>query len=381
MKTRTLTCTLVLLVALPLAGCGGSSGGSGGSESKVLVGAGSTLVAPLLAQWSNDYAKKTGVTVTYGAIGSGGGIAQITARTVDFGASDAPFTPDQASACKDCIQLPWALGATLASYNLKGAPAKLKLSGPVLADIFLGKITHWNDPAIAKLNPGATLPATTITPVYRSDGSGDTYAFTDYLAKVSPEAKSKLGVSTQVNFPKGIGGKGNDGVAAVLGRTNGGIAYLGISYVFGNKLDYALIRNEAGKFPVPGPDTITAAANAVNDDPVGQRDLADEPAGLGAGCLPDLDLHVRPLPDDVEQGEGAARLHHLRDRARPEVRGEAAVRATPRAGGLVGQERRSLSSADPRNHLDPTFVTHGPRPRREDRRSWLRAPLRPNRGS
>ena len=215
MKTRTLTCTLVLLVALPLAGCGGSSGGSGGSESKVLVGAGSTLVAPLLAQWSSDYAKKTGVTVTYGAIGSGGGIAQITARTVDFGASDAPFTPDQASSCKDCIQLPWALGATLVSYNLKGAPAKLKLSGPVLADIFLGKITHWNDPAIAKLNPGATLPSTTITPIYRSDGSGDTYAFTDYLAKVSPEAKSKLGVSTQVNFPKGIGGKGNDGVAAV----------------------------------------------------------------------------------------------------------------------------------------------------------------------
>ena len=265
MKTQTLTCTLLLLLALPLAGCGGSSGG--GSESKVLVGAGSTLVAPLVAQWSSDYATKTGVTVTYGAIGSGGGIAQITARTVDFGASDAPFTPDQASACKDCIQLPWALGATLAAYNLKGAPAKLKLSGPVLADIFLGKITHWNDPAIAKLNAAATLPSTTITPIYRSDGSGDTYAFTDYLAKVSPEAKSKLGVSTQVNFPKGIGGKGNDGVAAVLSRTDGGIGYLGISYVFGNKLDYALIRNEAGTFPVPGPGTITAAADAVKTIP------------------------------------------------------------------------------------------------------------------
>jgi phosphate transport system substrate-binding protein len=263
LKARAL---IALLFVLLLAGCGGSGGG-GSNESKVLVGAGSTLVAPLVAQWSSDYAKKAGVTVTYGAIGSGGGIAQISARTVDFGASDAPLTSDQASSCKDCVQVPWALGATLASYNLEGAPAKLKLSGPVLADIFLGKITHWDDPAIAQLNPGAKLPATTITPVYRSDGSGDTYAFSDYLSKVSPEWKAKLGVSTQVSFPKGIGGKGNDGVAAVLGRTNGGIGYLGISYVFGNNLQYALIRNEAGNYPVPGPDTITAAAGSVGTIP------------------------------------------------------------------------------------------------------------------
>jgi phosphate transport system substrate-binding protein len=265
MKTRTLTCTLLLLLAPPLAGCGGSSGGgSSGSESKVLVGAGSTLVAPLLAQWSNDYSKQTGATITYGAIGSGGGIAQITARTVDFGASDAPFTPDQASACKDCIQLPWALAATLVSYNVKGAPAKLKLSGPVLADIYLGKVTQWNDKSIAALNPGATLPATKIKPVYRSDSSGDTYAFSDFLSKASPQWKSEKGVSTQVNFSTGVGGNGNDGVAATIGRTDGSLGYLAISYVFGNKLDYALIRNEAGKFPVPGPDTITAAADAVN---------------------------------------------------------------------------------------------------------------------
>jgi phosphate transport system substrate-binding protein len=267
MKTRKVIGMFALLAALPLAGCGGGGSSGGSGESKVLVGAGSTLVAPLVAQWSNDYAKKTGVTITYGSIGSGGGIAQITARTVDFGASDAPLTSDQASACKDCVQVPWALGATLASYNLKGAPAKLKLSGPVLADIFLGKITHWNDPAIAKLNSGAVLPATAITPVYRSDGSGDTYAFTDFLSKVSPEWKSKEGVSTQVNFPKGIGGKGNDGVAAVVGRQNGTIGYLGISYVFGNKLQYALIRNEAGNYPVPGPDTITAAADSVKTIP------------------------------------------------------------------------------------------------------------------
>jgi phosphate transport system substrate-binding protein len=276
---------IALLFVLPLAGCGGSGGGGSG-ESKVLVGAGSTLVAPLVAQWSSDYAKKTGVTVTYGAIGSGGGIAQLTARTVDFGASDAPLTSDQASACKDCVQVPWALGATLASYNLKGAPAKLKLSGPVLADIFLGKITHWNDPAIAKLNSGATLPATPIIPVYRSDGSGDTYAFTDFLAKVSPEWKSKLGVSTQVSFPKGIGGKGNDGVAAVVGRQNGSIGYLGISYVFGNQLQYALIQNEAGNYPVPGPATITAAADSVETIPPDNAISITDPPASASDAYP-----------------------------------------------------------------------------------------------
>ncbi|HEX3686715.1 MAG TPA: phosphate ABC transporter substrate-binding protein PstS [Gaiellaceae bacterium] len=276
---------IALLFVLPLAGCGGSGGGGSG-ESKVLVGAGSTLVAPLVAQWSSDYAKKTGVTVTYGAIGSGGGIAQLTARTVDFGASDAPLTSDQASACKGCVQVPWALGATLASYNLKGAPAKLKLSGPVLADIFLGKITHWNDPAIAKLNSGATLPATPIVPVYRSDGSGDTYAFTDYLSKVSSEWKSKLGVSTQVSFPKGIGGKGNDGVAAVVGRQNGSIGYLGISYVFGNQLQYALIQNEAGNYPVPGPDTITAAADSVETIPPDNAISITDPPDSASDAYP-----------------------------------------------------------------------------------------------
>ena len=282
MKTRAL---IALLFVLPLAGCGGSGNG-GSSESKVLVGAGSTLVAPLVAQWSNDYAKKTGATITYGAIGSGGGIAQITARTVDFGASDAPLTPDQASSCKDCVQVPWALAATLVSYNVKGAPAKLKLSGPVLANIYLGKVTQWNDPSIAALNPGANLPATTIRPVFRSDSSGDTYAFSDFLAKASPEWKAEKGVSTQVNFTTGVGGKGNDGVAAAIEREDGTIGYLAISYVFTNKLDYALIRNQAGKFPVPGPDTITAAADAVKTIPPDNAISITNPPASAANAYP-----------------------------------------------------------------------------------------------
>jgi phosphate transport system substrate-binding protein len=261
---------LIAVLAAVSAGCGGSGekgGSTGGGESKLLVGAGSTLVAPLASQWSNDYSKKTGVTITYGAIGSGGGIAQITARTVDFGASDAPLSPDQAKACNGCLQVPWALAATLVSYHVDGAPAQLRLSGPVLADIYLGKITNWNDPQIAKLNPGAKLPATKITPVYRSDSSGDTYAFADFLAKVSPTWKAQKGVSTQVNFSTGVGGRGNDGVAAAIERADGAIGYLGISYVFGNKLDYALIRNAAGQFPVPGPASISAAASGVKTIP------------------------------------------------------------------------------------------------------------------
>jgi phosphate transport system substrate-binding protein len=289
MRTRTLGITFLALCTLGVAGCGGSSGkgsSTGGGESKVLVGAGSTLVAPLVAQWSNDYAKKTGVTITYGAIGSGGGIAQITARTIDFGASDAPFTPDQENTCKDCLQVPWALAATLVSYRVDGAPAKLKLSGPVLADIYLGKITSWNDPQIAALNPGAKLPTTKITPAFRSDSSGDTYAFSDFLAKVSPTWKSQKGVSTQVNFTSGVGGKGNDGVAAIVKRTDGAIGYLAISYVFSNKLEYALIRNAAGMFPVPGPDSISAAASSVKTIPPDNAISLTNPPASAPGAYP-----------------------------------------------------------------------------------------------
>ena len=362
---------IALLLVLPLAGCGGSG------ESTSLVGAGSTLVAPLVSQWASDYGKKTGAMITYGAIGSGGGIAQMTARTIDFGASDAPLTPNQASACKDCVQLPWALGATLLSYNLKRAPAKLKLSGPVLAGIYLGRITHWNDPAITRLNPGSKLPATPVIPVYRSDGSGDSYAFSDFLAKVSTPWRSTEGVSPQLDLPTGIGGRGNDGVAAVLGRNNGAIGYLGSSYVFRNKLDYALIRNEAGKFPVPGPDTITAAADGGEGDPARQRDLAHGPAGLGAERLPDLDLHVRDLPGEIAQGEGSERLRHLRDRPWPGLRPEAAVRALARASGLRRQAHAREARLSNRNE----FVTQWPLAASEDRRSWLSAPPKSNRGS
>lgn len=256
---------LALTLSIAVVACGGSSdSSSSGSSSGPLVGAGSTLVAPLVSKWQPDFADKSDITVTYGAIGSGGGIDQITNRTVDFGASDAPLTPDQFSAAKGVVQIPWALSGTVPSYNVSGVSDHLKLSGEVLADIFLGKITAWNDPAIAKLNSGANLPSTKVTPVYRSDGSGDTYAFTNYLASVSPEFKSKVGVSTQVKFPSGTGAEKNDGVAAAVSQTDGAIGYLGLAYVLSNDLNSAVVENSAGNFPVPGVDSVKAAAAGVS---------------------------------------------------------------------------------------------------------------------
>ena len=263
-----------------------------------MIGAGSTLVAPLVAQWSSDYQQRAGVTVTYGAIGSGGGIAQITARTVDFGASDAPLTPDQADSCKGCLQVPWALAATLVVYNVNGVINELKLSGPVLAKIFLGEITRWNDPEIARVNPTRKLPNIEITTVHRSDGSGDTYAFSDYLAKVSPEWKSKEGVSTQVSFPGGVGVKGNDGVTSFIAENDGSIGYLGISYVFSNDLNFALIRNAAGNFPAPGIATILAAAKTVKTIPPDNAISITDPPASAPNAYPISTFTYAIVPKD-----------------------------------------------------------------------------------
>ncbi len=246
-----------------------ASGGSAAAGSKSLVGAGSTLVAPLVSVWQPKYLSKYGVSITYGAIGSGGGIEQITGRTVDFGASDAPLTPSQQTACKSCLEIPWALAATVIAYHVQGVPNQLHFTGPVLADIWMGKIKTWNDPAIQKLNPGVKLPNTPIQPIHRTDGSGDTFAFTNYLSKISPEFKSKIGNATTVNWPGGLGGKGNSGVGGVLASTNGSIAYIAIAYVLANHFDYGLVQNAAGKFPVPGLPSISAAAAALTKVPAG----------------------------------------------------------------------------------------------------------------
>jgi phosphate transport system substrate-binding protein len=251
------------LTAAAVPGQAASSRSSAGS----LTGAGSTLVYPLVSQWGSAYQSSAGVGITYGSIGSGAGIAQITARTVDFGASDAPMTPDQASKANGVLQIPWALAATVVSYNVPGIKAHLHLTGSALANIFLGQIKTWNDPRIKKLNPKAALPDLKITPVYRSDGSGDTFVFTDYLTQVSAPWRANVGNSTQVQFPTGVGAKGNDGVAGVIKSTSGAIGYVSLSYDFANGLQFAVLRNAAGQYPAPSIASISEAAKSVGNIP------------------------------------------------------------------------------------------------------------------
>jgi phosphate transport system substrate-binding protein len=233
-----------------------------------LTGAGSSLVAPLMGNWISGFEAHTNgaVKVTYGSVGSGAGIAQITGRTVDFGASDAPLTPEQAAACNGCVQIPWALTATGIAFHLKGVN-KLNLTGAVIAAIYFGKITKWNDPKIKALNPGVKLPGVTITPVFRSDGSGDTYAFTNYLSKESPAWKKSVGYSTSVGFPAGVGGKGNVGVSAVVGATEGAIGYISASYIVAAGFKAAALRNAAGNYEYPNLKNISAAAEMVKKVP------------------------------------------------------------------------------------------------------------------
>ena len=237
------------------------------SNDTTITGAGSSFVAPLVSTWTPALGSAFGYSLQYSAVGSGAGISAITNRQVDFGASDAPLSPDQAAACKGCVQIPWALSATSIAYNVPGAPVHLKLNGKVLAAIFLGKISNWNDPAIKALNAGSNLPDLKITPVYRSDGSGTTYNFTDFLSAVSPDWKSKVGNSTSVQFPAGIGAKGSSGVTGVVARTDGSITYVDVAYALKNHIRFAAIRNAAGKYLYPSLRRITAAAEAFTKVP------------------------------------------------------------------------------------------------------------------
>jgi phosphate transport system substrate-binding protein len=243
-----------------------------------LNGAGSTLVAPLEAEWASAFNSKTGNTVNYNPVGSGTGIAQISAGTVDFGASDAPLSPTQASGCSHCIQIPWALSATGIGYNVPGAGRKLHLTGSLLAQIYQGSITNWNDPKIARVNKGVHLPNLKITPVFRSDGSGDTYAFTNYLTHISPSWARNVGVGTSVSFPTGASGKGNSGVTAVLQGTPGSVAYIAVSYLIAHQLPAVAIQNAAGKFEYPNLSNIENAAAAVKRVPAsGALSIVDPP--------------------------------------------------------------------------------------------------------
>jgi phosphate transport system substrate-binding protein len=242
-----------------------------------ITGAGASFPAPLYSKWAAEYNKATGVKVNYQSVGSGAGIKQIDSKTVDFGASDMPQT-DEVLKAKGQFQFPTVIGGTVPVINIKGiAPGQMKLDGQVLGDIYLGKITKWNDAAIKALNPGLELPDAAIAPVRRADGSGTTFNFTNYLSRVHPEWKTKVGEGTAVNWPVGAGGKGNEGVAAFVNRLPNSIGYVEYSYVKQNKMTYTLLKNKDGAFVAPDDETFKAAAAGADWNKSFYQLITDQP--------------------------------------------------------------------------------------------------------
>lgn len=235
-----------------------------GAGAQNLNGAGATFPYPIYSKWFSEYSQQTGIKINYQSIGSGGGIRQVSDGTVDFGASDGPMSDEQISAAKVKTQhIPTVLGAVVPVYNIPGVNKDLNFSGDVVADIYLGKITKWNDGRIAKDNPGANLPDKAILPVYRSDGSGTTYIFTDYLSKVSSDWSTKVGKNTSVKWPTGIGQKGNEGVAGMVRQSPYSFGYVELIYAVQNKMSFGSVKNASGKFVKASTDGVTAAAAAA----------------------------------------------------------------------------------------------------------------------
>ena len=265
--------SMIQVLSLSLAAVGFSSAWA----QQEATGAGASFPAPLYSKWASDYNKATGVKINYQSVGSGAGLKQIEAKTVDFGASDAPLKDEELKA-KGLVQFPTVIGGIVPVINVAGIkPGELKLSGQVLGDIYLGKITKWNDAAIVALNPGVALPDAAIAPVRRADGSGTTFGFTNYLSKVNPEWKSKVGEGTAVNWPTGAGGKGNEGVAAFVGRLPNSIGYVEYAYVKQNKMNYAKLQNAAGNFVSPDDDNFKAAADGAEWEKSFYQILTNQP--------------------------------------------------------------------------------------------------------
>jgi len=250
---------------------------SGATLAQDVTGAGASFPAPVYAKWADAYNKATGARINYQSVGSGAGIKQITAKTVDFGASDAPLTDEQLA--KDgLVQFPTVIGGVVPVVNIKGiTPGQLRMTGAVLGDIYLGKITKWNDPALVALNPGVPLPDAAIAPVRRADGSGTSFLFTNYLSKANPEWKAKVGEGTAVNWPTGAGGKGNEGVSAFVQRLPNSIGYVEYAYAKQNKMSYVLMQNKDGAFVKPEDDAFKAAAAGAEWQKSFYQVLTDQP--------------------------------------------------------------------------------------------------------
>jgi phosphate transport system substrate-binding protein len=295
---KKLTCLAVVALATSATAVFAATAQAAGT----LTGAGSSLVAPLEAEWANAFGNATGTTVTYNPAGSGTGIKDISSRLVDFGASDAPLNPTQAAGCGGCLQIPWALSATGVGFHINGVRT-LKLSGAVLVNIYEGHITNWDSPAIARLNKGERLPNLKITPVYRLDGSGDTYAFTQYLSAISSGWAHSVGYGTSVSFPAGgVGGQKNAGVTAILESTNGAIAYVAVSYLIAHSLPAAAIRNAAGKFEYPNLREIENAAQTVKHVPASNALSIVDPPKKAKIAYPISTFTYAIVPGNAPQG-------------------------------------------------------------------------------
>ena len=257
-----------MIIALPLAAllsaCGSNGGSSNASSGSQVTGAGSTFVYPVLSAWAADYKQHGGVAINYQSIGSGAGISQVKAGTVDFGASDQPLASEELAGSK-LAQFPIVIGGIVPVVNVAGVqPGKLRLTGTVLADVFAGKIKKWNDAAITSLNPGVTLPNADIAVVHRSDGSGTTFNFTHYLSQVSPTWKAGPGEGKTVNWPSGVGGKGNEGVAGYVKQIPNSIGYVEYAYALQNKMNATALQNSAGSFVTPSAESFSAAAESAD---------------------------------------------------------------------------------------------------------------------
>jgi phosphate transport system substrate-binding protein len=277
-RMRTLVAVFAVLgiAALAFAAFAGAS-----SKRTSITGAGSTFVAPLVSQWISHY---SAASINYSGVGSGAGIAAISSRQVDFGASDAPLTPDQAAGCHGCVQIPWAFSATSIPYNVSGVGYGLKLTGPILANIYMGRITKWNDKRIKAINKGVKLPSENIVPIFRSDASGTSFNFTDYLSHVSKQFKSSIGKGTQPSFKVGVGARGSSGVAAKLGSTPGGITYVDVAYAYKNHYKIAKLQNRGGKFVLPSVKSLKAVADRVTKVPKNNAvSVVDPPKSVAKG--------------------------------------------------------------------------------------------------
>lgn len=315
-KSRFLTGILTGLLALSLVGCGSQNPSTPAGQEKAvpvkLTGAGSTFAYPLLNQQIEEFRKNNPtIMINYQGTGSGAGIKQVSEQTIDFGATDGPMTDEQLKAAKGgkILQIPLTLGAIAVTYNAPNAPKDLKLGPTVLADIFLGTLTNWNDKRIATDNPGATLPDLKIVVARRSDGSGTTYIFSDYLSSISPDWLSKVGKGTSVNWPVGIGGKGNAGVAGAIQQTPGAIGYVELAYAVQNKLSFATLQNKEGKWVAPSFQgaSAAAAASTIPDDM--RVSLVNAP---GADTYPIAGLTWALLyQDQKDKAKGAALVKFL----------------------------------------------------------------------